>query len=289
VNRTPVKSAFTLIELLVVIAIIAILAAILFPVFAQAREKARQTSCLSNLKQIGTGIYMYVQDYDERYPYSDIIVPNTQPSPVNPNASGTFARRVNHYKWQAWIMPYTKNNQIFFCPSRPKDQAAWDINGEIKNGYALNLAITGASNGVSNRVPFIGGSIAGVQTPADTFIVQELWNQVTYNYLLFNGGDATIYPAALREDWTAYLTPNGQVDKRSTPHSDGFNLAYCDGHAKWMKVDSFLAQSPTTAEYTAPRFSGGFRTNVGAASGVNARTISTVPTWTRPFPLWGLN
>jgi prepilin-type N-terminal cleavage/methylation domain-containing protein/prepilin-type processing-associated H-X9-DG protein len=278
VNRTSVKSAFTLIELLVVIAIIAILAAILFPVFAQAREKARQTSCLSNLKQIGTGIYMYVQDYDEKYPYSDVTLPVGTRSPVNPNATGAFAGRVNHYKWQAWIMPYTKNSQIYFCPSRTKDLAAWDVNGEIKNGYALNLAITGASNGTSNRVPFIGGSIAGVQTPADTFIVQELWNQVTYNYLLPNGNDAVLYPAALREDWTAYLKPNGMVDKRSTPHSDGFNLAYCDGHAKWMKVDAFLAQSPTTSEYTAPRFSGGFRTNVGTGSGFNTATIGTAPT-----------
>lgn len=289
-NRTAHKSAFTLIELLVVIAIIAILAAILFPVFAQAREKARQTSCLSNMKQIGTGIYMYVQDYDESYPRSDIQLPVGTPSPVNPNATGAFAGRVNHYKWQAWIMPYTKNNQIFVCPSRTRDKLAWDINGEIKNGYALNLSITGAFNMPNDdRVPFVGGTIAGIQTPADTFIVQELWNQVTYNYRLNSGTGSILYPAALREDWTAYLKPNGQVDKRSTPHSDGFNLAYCDGHAKWMKVDSFLAQSPTTAEYTAPRFNGGFTTNVGAASGVNTRTISTAPTWTRPFPLWGLN
>lgn len=288
-KRTSVTSGFTLIELLVVIAIIAILAAILFPVFSQAREKARQTSCLSNMKQIGTGIYMYVQDYDERYPYSDVTLPNTEPSPVNPKATGSFARRVNHYKWEAWIMPYTKNSQIYFCPSRVIDQEAWNVNGEIKNGYALNLSITGASNGTSNRVPFIGGSIAGIQTPAETFIVQELWNQVTYNYLLFNGNDATIYPAALREDWAAYLKPNNVIDRRSTPHNEGFNLAYCDGHAKWMKVDSFLSLSPTTSEYTAPRFSGGFRTNVGTGSGVNAATITAAPTWSRPFPLWGLN
>ena len=288
-NRTSVKSGFTLIELLVVIAIIAILAAILFPVFAQAREKARQTACMSNLKQIGTAAYMYVQDYDERYPYSDVTLPNGSPGPLNPAANTGFGLRVNHYKWEAWLMPYIKNTQIFFCPSRTRDEAAWATNGEIKNGYALNVAITGASNGASNRVSFLGGGIAGLQSPAETFLIQELWNQVTYNYLLPNGSDAVLYPAALREDWTAYLKPNGNVDKKSTPHSDGFNLAFCDGHAKWMKVDSFLAQSPNTSEYTAPRFSGGFRTNPGAASGVNTSVIGAAPTWTRPFPLWGMN
>ena len=89
------NKAFTLIELLVVIAIIAILAAILFPVFAQAREKARQTSCLSNMKQVGLGLLMYAQDYDENYPRADYW--DTR-SPLNPNATGGFATRINHYK-----------------------------------------------------------------------------------------------------------------------------------------------------------------------------------------------
>jgi len=96
------RSGFTLIELLVVIAIIAILAAILFPVFARAREKARQTTCLSNLKQIGLGIMMYVQDYDERYMYGWHIYA----------CSST---------WEGFIMPYVKNEQIFLCPSGPAD------------------------------------------------------------------------------------------------------------------------------------------------------------------------
>ena len=280
-NNTKRPTGFTLIELLVVIAIIAILAAILFPVFAQAREKARQTSCMSNLKQIGTGVYMYVQDYDESYPFSDTTLPNTQPSPLNPNATGNFARRVNHYKWEAWVLPYIKSSQIFFCPSRTRDEEAWRVNGEIKNGYAINLGITGSPNGTS----FIGGTIAGLQTPAETFIIQELWNQITYNY----NTNGTLYPAALREDWEAYLKPNNAVDKKSAPHSDGFVFAYADGHAKWMKVDNFLGQCPRTSEYSAPRFSGGFRTNPGAQVGVNTRTIGAAPTWTRPFPLWGLN
>jgi type II secretory pathway pseudopilin PulG len=198
-----------------VIAIIAILVAILFPVFAQARENARQTSCLSNMKQVGTAVYMYVQDYDETYPHADYTLPAGSAGPLNPAATAGFGLRVNHYEWEAWLLPYIKNTQVMICPSRIKDQAAWDVNGEIKNGYALNLSITGASSGLVDRPSFLGGTLAGLQTPAETFIIQELWNQVTYNYILPSNA---LYPAALRESWEPYLKPRGTVDKKSTPH-----------------------------------------------------------------------
>jgi prepilin-type N-terminal cleavage/methylation domain-containing protein/prepilin-type processing-associated H-X9-DG protein len=279
------RSGFTLIELLVVIAIIAILAAILFPVFAQAREKARATSCLSNVKQIGTAIYMYVQDYDELYPHADYSLPAGSPGPLNPTANvAAFSLRVNHYKWEAWVMPYIKNTQVMFCPSRVKDAAAWDTNGEIKNGYALNLSVTGASSGLVDRPSFLGGALAGVDFPAETFIVQELWNQVTYNYLVGTGN--TLYPAALRESWEPYLKPGGSIDKKSAPHTDGLNLAFCDGHAKFMSVAAFLSKCPTSAQYTAPAFT--FTTNPGAGTGVNTLFTSTAPTWVQSWPLWGL-
>src|SRR3979409_1025464 len=97
------RRGFTLIELLVVIAIIAILAAILFPVFAQAREKARQTSCLSNTKQMMLGVKMYTQDYDETSLWR-WYMPNT-------NGTGT------NFCWEEVVLPYIKNQDIFICPS----------------------------------------------------------------------------------------------------------------------------------------------------------------------------
>src|SRR5689334_18463236 len=106
-NRWIRRSGFTLIELLVVIAIIAILAAILFPVFAQAREKARSASCLSNLKQIGTGVMMYTQDNDEFMPYGymyDFPCPSTD-------------SHTTLWYWQDLCRPYVKNEQVYSCPS----------------------------------------------------------------------------------------------------------------------------------------------------------------------------
>src|SRR6266498_1636350 len=102
------RKAFTLIELLVVIAIIAILAAILFPVFAQAREKARQASCLSNLKQVGNALMMYQQDYDEVWPPSYYY--------RNPTAGGSLDA-TGIESWSGFTQPYIKSWRIFVCPS----------------------------------------------------------------------------------------------------------------------------------------------------------------------------
>src|SRR5438874_4424123 len=115
------RRGFTLIELLVVIAIIAILAAILFPVFAQAREKARQTSCLSNMKQLGLAIMMYTQDYDETYPKNEF---------VDQNGWGSWP--ANHYLWSSKLctQPYMKNTGIFRCP---------DDSGSLDPGIAAAL------------------------------------------------------------------------------------------------------------------------------------------------------
>ncbi len=125
---------FTLIELLVVIAIIAILAAILFPVFARAREKARQTSCLSNVKQIGLGVMQYVTDYDDMYPAACYIAG----AALNP-------------EYISQTEPYTKNKQIWVCPSlnvQPWLRCTW--NAEVST-YQIGAQSTGVGGGVIGR------------------------------------------------------------------------------------------------------------------------------------------
>ena len=136
------RRGFTLIELLVVIAIIAILAAILFPVFAQAREKARQTTCLSNLKQIGLAFKMYVQDYDERWPQCD-------PLPGGDNTQGQNGSDGQDFGFSGWISnalrAYTKDQSIYQCPDVQNSfNDPWSGGGTlVKNGnqnfsYAFN-------------------------------------------------------------------------------------------------------------------------------------------------------
>jgi prepilin-type N-terminal cleavage/methylation domain-containing protein len=121
------RKGFTLIELLVVIAIIAILAAILFPVFAQAREKARQTGCLSNVKQIGLGIQMYVQDFDEYVPRNAYADPPRV-------AEGDHFVNCSSPRWMDVIQPYIKNTQLHNCPSDPFAP----ITGTLPNGQAAH-------------------------------------------------------------------------------------------------------------------------------------------------------
>lgn len=136
---TPHKTGFTLIELLVVIAIIAVLAAILFPVFAQAREKARQTACLSNLRQIGTAARMYMEDYDgqmfhhhEGWVLDDGTQVESLPSSPDGCIGGGFGNSQAEKPWVIFFQPYMKNRQLAFCPSDPSPRSqrlATDIAG----------------------------------------------------------------------------------------------------------------------------------------------------------------
>jgi len=190
------RRGFTLIELLVVIAIIAILAAILFPVFAKAREKARQTSCLSNEKQIGLAILQYAQDYDERLPWMYNYMP----------AGGTN----NLYWCQDVVMPYAKNDQMFICSS-----GSWTYNyyrppglpNPLAGSYTLPYSVSGAALGT-------------IEDPAGTIMNLECTNPDFYN------STKTDVP-----QWWA-SPPDCRVAKR---HNDGFNMAFCDGHSKWLK------------------------------------------------------
>ncbi|MES2463154.1 MAG: prepilin-type N-terminal cleavage/methylation domain-containing protein [Armatimonadota bacterium] len=177
----PAHRGFTLIELLVVIAIIAILAAILFPVFAQAREKARQTACLSNLKQISTGMLMYVQDYDETLP--------------EPGLGGVFRNATNTGLGQIYmgiqpfylaVQPYIKNYQVFGCPSDDKKQNASIDRSDMKN-MLVAAGVPGANN-----LP------AYSNTPAfHEAVAQILPNSYASNYYL-----SYTYPYTARLHWS---------------------------------------------------------------------------------------
>ena len=140
--QNPTKRAFTLIELLVVIAIIAILAAILFPVFARARENARRTSCQSNLKQIGLGLLQYTQDYDEQMPRSFY--------------GGGGDSDANNYKWMDAIYPYVKSEQLFNCPSDALSPKYVQRSGQNYGSYGQNGAY--ASAGDSQTPPRSSGA-----------------------------------------------------------------------------------------------------------------------------------
>jgi prepilin-type N-terminal cleavage/methylation domain-containing protein/prepilin-type processing-associated H-X9-DG protein len=175
--------AFTLIELLVVIAIIAILAAILFPVFAQAREKAMSTSCLSNNKQVSLAILMYVQDYDETFPMG-VWYPAGEPSGGWPpdtqfpaNEYGQTLQLVA-FGWEHAVLPYIKNGSVFLCPSSPVGCGGCDGNandgesGEIM--YVINRRISGDwKGGVGGSLVAPAISDGGLSWPSSTILLSE--------------------------------------------------------------------------------------------------------------------
>jgi len=209
------RRGFTLIELLVVIAIIAILAAILFPVFARAREKARQTSCLSNVKQIMTGVLMYAQDYDEVLPPADSWLTNDN---RNPSLPTTY--------WYEGIYPYVANWQIFICPSQKR------ANPEAGSpGYGWNYQEFGYRNTTSHALGSHQATALGeIEHPAQTI-------------LLGDGEDTS----ARGSNGTRYLYRRHALYLPSR-HNGGGNMGLCDGHAKWYAVSELQKSVAGVAE-----------------------------------------
>ena len=200
------RRGFTLIELLVVIAIIAILAAILFPVFAKAREKARQSSCLSNVKQIILGVLQYCQDYDERLPLGT--------SYWYAPGGGGAATRADPLGWFDCLQPYVKNAQIFACPSDSTNTQTtpWDAlrGGAPTLSYCANM----------NYEQF---NFLAIGTFADASKYVWLFDSDAYYTYWYQPTDTSLAATSYRPWLSA-----------AWRHNDGCNMGFLDGHGKWV-------------------------------------------------------
>ena len=194
---TRKEKGFTLIELLVVIAIIAILAAILFPVFAKAREKARQSSCQSNLKQIALSMNMYSQDYDECFPAQKDAVESTAYVDYHQDFLSTYENDDDNASWIGSLAPYMKSTKIFVCPTIGTGGKAIPVT-YAANAYVLNTIAS------------------GLLKPTETVLIidfPQVTTAETYTKIAYD------------------ITPNTGM----SVHSDGANIGFIDGHVKWMK------------------------------------------------------
>ena len=273
-NYRRSTKGFTLIELLVVIAIIAILAAILFPVFAQAREKARQISCLSNEKQLGLGVMQYTQDYDEKFPVG-----------YNLGLSGTPCT------WAGQVYPYIKSTKVFLCPDDPQPL---DVVSYAINSYTANPGPTPQS-------PNESASLSEFNAPSSTVLFcevsnsylapgaidwypydsQDLVDNNDWSTPSTNGADIwgwSSNPAPGEAPWKGVTLATGllngedssyipsKVEAVKGRHNGGSNFVLCDGHAKFYQGSAVSpGWGPETADW------------LNSNGGCKANTWATVP------------
>lgn len=231
------KRAFTLIELLVVIAIIAILAAILFPVFAQAKEAAKKTQCLSNAKQIGTGLYLYLGDYDDTLPMANYPTPYY--GPPYTQFSWHAGKGVGELNWADLLTPYTKNVDMFKCPDDASGLSSWPKGSTTKVpgallSYALNLYFFSQPGGV-RRYSLTGGSASEITSVSSKIFIAETASDSSYELM----------------SPTRWQAPNGTSTYER--HGGGSVWIYADTHAKyhpmpkWWKDTSYNWSTPELA------------------------------------------
>ncbi len=254
------RGAFTLIELLVVIAIIAILAAILFPVFAQAREKARQTSCLSNMKQWSLGFQMYVQDYDEQFPLAYGWYPGfgwlqgfIHDFPADWETIVTDPAEMAAYQalWANSVQPYVKNMELAACPSGSPYQFP-GVDYSAANQRKKPGSSSYAFNGDLHTYP-----LAGVVAPSEVILLTEGAGKVKFEGFAISNpqldcpdpDQPCVYkPKPANGDCVA---GNGGSDSSYNAlgtlwlHNKGMNFAFTDGHVKWRRLGAQLAPANT--------------------------------------------